>query len=427
MDYKQVLLGDYFKFEKGLGYKGEFLVEDSEVALIGMDSHEEGGGYKQGSEKYYSGPFKEEHVAQIGDVIFAGTEQGFGLLGSPLIVPENEEIATYLFSGDVLKAVPLKPDEFSTEYLYNIYRVEKYRRKVAYGDTGTTVRRISNDNFAEQLVPLPDLKTQESINEVISLIDQQIENNKSLAKNLESLAQSFFRSWFVDFDPVHAKARGEKPFGMDEETAALFPDSFEESESGLIPKGWQLSTVSNVANLLMGQSPPGSSYNLKGEGLPFFQGRTDFGSRYPSRRVFCTHPGRMANIGDVLVSVRAPVGDINQADSKCVIGRGVASIIHKSGSQVYSYCLLKNMKTQFASFNGEGTVFGAINRKDFENLKVVEPNAKIISAFEANLRNTNDFLLCKHQGTLKLIQLREVLLANLIGGFTEKELLGALN
>jgi type I restriction enzyme S subunit len=247
MAYKQVLVGDYFKFEKGLGYKGEFLVEDSEVALIGMDSHEEGGGYKEGSEKYYSGPFKEEHVAQIGDVIFAGTEQGFGLLGSPLIVPENEEIATYLFSGDVLKAVPLKADEFSTEYLYNIYRVQKYRRKVAYGDTGTTVRRISNDNFAEQLVPLPDLKTQESINEVISLIDQQIENNKSLAKNLEALAQAIFRSWFVDFEPVHAKSRREKPFGMDDEIASLFSDSFYSSEVGDIPKGWNSGSLSGFA------------------------------------------------------------------------------------------------------------------------------------------------------------------------------------
>jgi type I restriction enzyme S subunit len=262
MAYKQVLLGDYFKFEKGLGYKGEFLVEDSEVALIGMDSHEEGGGYKEGSEKYYSGPFKEEHVAQIGDVIFAGTEQGFGLLGSPLIVPENEEISTYLFSGDVLKAVPLKPDDFSTEYLYNIYRVEKYRRKVAYGDTGTTVRRVSNDNFAEQLVPLPDLKTQESINEVISLIDQQIENNKFLAKNLETLAQSILRSWFVDFEPVHAKARGEKPFGMDEETAALFPNSFEESEIGLIPISWQTKPLDEMCTYLNGlalQKYPASS------------------------------------------------------------------------------------------------------------------------------------------------------------------------
>jgi type I restriction enzyme S subunit len=429
MAYKQVLLGDYFKFEKGLGYKGEFLVDDSEVGLVGIDSQVPGGGYKENSEKPYLGPYKPEHVVQSGDVIITSTDitQDGSVLGSTFMIPESTKYETLIYSGDVLKVIPTKPEDFSPEYLYNLYRVEKYRRKLAYGDTGTTVRRISDANLNEQLVPLPDVKTQESINAVIALIDQQIENNKSLAKNLEALAQAMFRSWFVDFEPVHAKSRGEKPFGTDDETAKLFPDSFEESENGLIPKGWQLSTVSNIANLLMGQSPPGSSYNLKGEGLPFFQGRTDFGSRYPSRRVFCTHPGRMANIGDVLVSVRAPVGDINQADSKCVIGRGVASIIHKSGSQVYSYCLLKNMKTQFASFNGEGTVFGAINRKDFENLKVVEPNAKIISAFEANLRNTNDFLLCKHQETLKLIQLREVLLANLTGGFTETELLGALN
>jgi type I restriction enzyme S subunit len=244
MAYKQVLLGDYFKFEKGLGYKGEFLVEDSEIALIGMDSHEEGGGYKEGSEKYYSGPFKEEHVAQIGDVIFAGTEQGFGLLGSPLIVPENEEISTYLFSGDVLKAFPLKQDEFTTEYLYNIYRVEKYRRKVAYGDTGTTVRRVSNDNFAEQLVPLPDLKTQESINEIIALIDQQIEVNKKLSRNLENLLKSLFFTYVtsrVDFEnysdidliDVH-RAESKIPFGW---KVARLDHYLKVLESGKRPKG----------------------------------------------------------------------------------------------------------------------------------------------------------------------------------------------
>ena len=112
------------------------------------------------------------------------------------MVPESDKFSTYLFSGDVLKAIPLKPDEFSTEYLYNIYRVEKYRRKVAYGDTGTTVRRVSNDNFAEQLVPLPDLKTQESINEVISLIDQQILHFTGQPKpwHFDDAAKSYFTS-----------------------------------------------------------------------------------------------------------------------------------------------------------------------------------------------------------------------------------------
>ncbi len=258
MVYKKVLIGDYFRFEKGLGYKGEFLVENSEVALIGMDSHEEGGGYKEASEKPYSGPYKPEHVAETGDVIFAATEQGFGLLASPLMVPESEKFQTYIYSHHLLKAF-VKEEGFLPQYLYNLYRVKKYRDKAAYGDAGSTVRALPSVVLEEQLVPLPDVKTQETINEVISLIDQQIENNKSLAKNLEALAQAIFRSWFVDFEPVHAKARGEKPFGMDDETAALFPDSFEESELGLIPEGWKVCGVSEVLERMKIKSLPASS------------------------------------------------------------------------------------------------------------------------------------------------------------------------
>ena len=98
MAFKQVRLGDYFKFEKGLGYKGEFLADESHVALIGMDSHDEGGGYKDASEKPYSGPYKEKNIANPGDVIFAATDltQDGRVLGSPLLVPESELFQTYI-------------------------------------------------------------------------------------------------------------------------------------------------------------------------------------------------------------------------------------------------------------------------------------------------------------------------------------------
>ncbi len=256
MVYKQVRLGDYFKFEKGLGYKGEFLADDSDVALIGMDSHEEGGGYKVGSEKYYTGPFKPEHIAEVGDVIFAGTEQGFGLLASPLMVPDSEKFTTYLFSGDVMKAVPLKPEEFNVEYLYNLYRIEKFRVKTSYGDTGTTVRRISNENFAEQIIPLPDLATQQAINEIIATIDQQIANNKALSKSLETLAQAMFKSWFIDFDPVLAKSKSEKPFGMAAETASLFPSLFEKTDQEEIPAGWKIGKIKDICLQIANGSTP---------------------------------------------------------------------------------------------------------------------------------------------------------------------------
>lgn len=417
MAFKQVRLGDYFKFEKGLGYKGEFLAEDSEVALIGMDSHEEGGGYKEGSEKPYSGPFKEINTANPGDVIFAATDltQDGRVLGSPLLVPESDEYQTYIYSHHLLKAFQIQ-EGFLPEYLYNLYRVEKFRRKAAYADSGTTVRALPAEVLEEQVVPLPDLHTQQAINEIISLIDQQIANNKALSRNLEALAQSVFKSWFIDFDPVHAKKNGNKPFGMDAETAKLFPDSFVKSELGDIPKGWTVKNLGDVANLLMGQSPPGHTYNQTGEGLPFYQGRTDFGTRFPSVRIFCTVRNRLANAGETLVSVRAPVGDLNQAAQKCVIGRGVAAILHKSKSEVYTYCLLKSINNLLSHFNGEGTVFGAINRKDFESLQVLEADPEIIRSFEHFLAPTNSkiFELFKNTHSMELLRTR--LLSSLIDG-----------
>jgi len=253
MAYKQVRLGDYFKFEKGLGYKGEFLAEESDVALIGMDSHEEGGGgYKEGSEKPYVGPYKPEHVAEVGDVIFAATEQGFGLLASPLMVPESDKFQTYIYSHHVLKAFPIK-EGFLPEYLYNIFRIDRFRSRAAYGDTGTTVRALPAEVLEEQFVPLPDVPTQQAINDLISMIDQQIANNKALSKSLEMLAQAMFKSWFIDFDPVLAKSKGNKPFGMDDATAALFPSTVEKSEIGEIPRGWRVVSLNEVCDIRQGR------------------------------------------------------------------------------------------------------------------------------------------------------------------------------
>jgi type I restriction enzyme S subunit len=206
---------------------------------------------------------------------------------------------------------------------------------------------------------------------------------------------------------------------MDEATATLFPSSFEDSEIGDIPKGWKLEKLGDVANLLMGQSPPGHTYNENGDGLPFYQGRTDFGNRFPELRVFCTVQNRTANAGETLVSVRAPVGDINQAIQKCVIGRGVAAILHKSQSEVYTYSLMRHLNHALSHFNGEGTVFGAINRKEFESLIVVEPQDNIIKKFEDILGHTNKEIRELYVNTVSLEKAQKELLYSLINGLIQ--------
>lgn len=282
------------------------------------------------------------------------------------------------------------------------------------GSTGSVFENLSVSALSS--VEIPKVEHRETIGRVLFQIDCKAQENSRISKTLEDIALTIFKSWFIDFDPVRAKMAGEKPVGMAGETAALFPDSMEESELGPIPRGWSVQEFGEVNHLLMGQSPPGDTYNSIGEGMPFYQGRTDFGARFPKQRVFCTAGTRFAKAGEVLISVRAPVGDLNQAIEDCVIGRGVASAMHKSGSQAYSYSLLCSLKPRLAYYNGEGTVFGAINRSDFNSLKVVEPPRQIVDLFETVAGPLNDEIRNLFIQTESLIELRDSLLPRLISG-----------
>ena len=286
-----------------------------------------------------------------------------------------------------------------------------------YGSVGTIYSNISKSPFESIEVQIPEsLVAQSAIAKVLAALDAKIAVNTSLSKTLEDIAQTIFKSWFIDFDPVKAKMAGDKPAGMDYETAALFPDSMEESELGLIPSGWKIEKFGEVNNLLMGQSPPGDTYNSDGEGLPFYQGRTDFGFRFPKQRIFCTQENRVALPGETLISVRAPVGDVNQAIEKCIIGRGVASALHKSNSEAYTFSLLKSLYPRLAYFNGEGTVFGAINRSDFNNMLIVEPPTSLVQRFEVICGPMNAQIRSLFLSTEALRQLRDSLLPRLISG-----------
>ena len=183
-----------------------------------------------------------------------------------------------------------------------------------------------------------------------------------MSQTLESMARALFKSWFVDFDPVRAKAEGRDP-GLPPRFADLFPDSFEKFAEAQLPAGWRLGKVEDDFWVTMGQSPPGDTYNLDGEGLPFYQGRADFGTRFPSRRVYCTAPTRLARRGDTLVCVRAPIGDTNVAWEACAIGRGLAAVRHKTGAGSYTLLTMRSLDDSFAAFESEGTVFGSINKQ----------------------------------------------------------------
>ena len=196
----------------------------------------------------------------------------------------------------------------------------------------------------------------------------------------------------------------------------LFPDSFVDSELGPIPEGWEVKALRDCFNLTMGQSPPGRTYNESGEGLPFFQGRTDFGFRYPEKRRFCAEPKRIAESDDTLVSVRAPVGDINMAWEKCCIGRGVAALRHKSGASSYTYHSAWAIQQQIQQYEHTGTVFGAINKRQFESLPLVEPPSEVLGAFQSLVAPLDDHIRSNTVESHNLASQRDALLPRLLSG-----------
>ncbi len=251
-------------------------------------------------------------------------------------------------------------------FLYQFVRSQLFKEQVTALTTGSAQPQLPIRDIRRVEIPLPPLAEQKAIAAVLGALDDKIELNRRMNATLEAMARALFQSWFVDFDPVRAKLDARPPVGLDPATAALFPEHLDESTLGHIPKGWKAGTVIEVFHLTMGQSPPGDTYNQEGRGLPFYQGRTDFGFRFPTRRIYCSAPTRYAKPGDTLVSVRAPVGDINMANEECCIGRGVAAVRHKSGATSFTYHSMANLHPDFARFEAEGTVFGSINKNSFE-------------------------------------------------------------
>lgn len=308
-------------------------------------------------------------------------------------------------------------------FIYYLAVSPDFREIAIASMSGTSGRQRVDVKALEQLeINLPPLEEQKRIAEILGSLDDKIELLQKQNKTLEDMAKALFKSWFVDFDVVRAKQKGlpkadiMREYHLTEDLYDLFPSSFADSPLGPIPSGWEVKPLSKIAVLTMGQSPAGTTYNETGEGLPFYQGRTDFAFRFPKKRMYCSAPTRIAEKGDILISVRAPVGDINMANETCCIGRGVASIRSNISKDSFLYYAMLSAQTQFDVFNIEGTVFGSINRKDLSSFSILTPIEQLVKEFNNIIGNFD----LKIEENLKQIQtlteLRDTLLPRLISG-----------
>ena len=290
----------------------------------------------------------------------------------------------------------VRHNELSTQqFLYYHIFSDRFEQYIKAVQTGTSIPHVSLKQIGDFPVIVPSIKTQRQIASILSSLDDKIEVNRKINENLEQQAQALFKSWFVDFEPFK---NGE----------------FVESELGMIPKGWRVGTLKEIADIIMGTSPSGSSYNTEGIGDVFYQGRAEFGFRFPKRNMYTTEAKRFAEVDTVLVSVRAPVGDINVAEERCCIGRGLASVKSKNNYNSYILYLMQSLKNVFDRFNGEGTVFGSINKKAFEEMQIIVPTGNVISKFDSIASSMDCQIKRTEQESRRLAKLRDTLLPKLM-------------
>ncbi len=345
------------------------------------------------------------------DVIITKDSEAYDDIGVPALVREH---IPNLLCGCHLAILRAKPEIDGTYLFYALKTREVQQQFHAYAN-GVMRYGLRKADISLVELPLPPLEEQRAIACVLSALDDKIELNRRMSRTLEEMAWALFKSWFVDFDPVHAKTNGQ-PSGLPPDLDALFPGAFETSELGEIPAGWEVEALGDVFRITMGQSPPGKIYNQVREGLPFYQGRTDFGFRFPGRRVYCTEPTRFAEKGDSLVSVRAPVGDINMAMEPCCIGHGIAAVRHLSGSRSYTYYSMRSLRNIFERFEAEGIVFGAIGKKDFRSMLWVSPPDRLVAQFDELCLGMDNQIEASEVVTNLLIVKRDTLLPQLISG-----------
>lgn len=399
MEWKEVRLGDIVSIKSGLAYKGAFIGKGENI-LLGMGCVSFKDKFLFSGARPYEADCEDKYCVEPGDIVLATRQQSDNLpiLAMPAIIPASLKAKKIIYGTNLYKVE--NHSEVTNDFLFWQLKTPDYIDYISSVKTGSVVRMVTKKNVEDYVFRCPPKEVRDRISKLLWGLDRKIELNNKINADLEEMAQAIFKNWFVDFE-------------------SFKNGKFVDSELGMIPEGWKVGTLADIAEITMGQSPAGNSLNENREGMIFYQGSSDFGFRFPSIRVFTTEPKRLAVANSVLFSVRAPVGDINVAKEECCIGRGVASIKSKYGHDSYLFYTMKSLHKLFDSFDGEGTVFGSINKKTLSAIQILLPSDGIVEQFNNIASSFDDRIRSLSDESSRLSLLRDTLLPRLMSGELE--------
>ena len=290
--------------------------------------------------------------------------------------------------------------KFVSEFLGYLANSKLMSKQIIMHQAGGAQQVVNIGSWKEFLIPFPSINEQQQIASILSNIDSLIESTSKIIKNSKSLKTGLMQK-LLTRGISHTKFK---------KVPWLFGKEIE------IPEDWEVKELEKFSNIIMGMSPPSESYNKNQEGLPFYQGVTDFGENYPNTTIWCSDPKKIAEKDQILFSVRAPVGETNITKEQSCLGRGVCSINPLENELMYCYFLISYFKKQFVVY-AQGTTYDAINRNEIvgtrlpftSNKKEQQRIASILSNIDAQINSQTQY-------KEKLERLKKSLMQKLLTG-----------
>lgn len=317
-------------------------------------------------------------------------------------------------------AFRVKNEKLLPTYLFMWFNRSEFDRYARYHSWGSSTELFSWEGMCDVELPVPSIEKQREMVREYNVVNNRIALNEKLTQKLEDTAQAIYKQWFVDFEFPISKEYAEF-IGKPEQEGKPYKSSGGEMEyceqiEEEIPLNWDFSALSSQAEVIMGQSPSGEHLSTNSSGTVFYQGRTDFNFRFPSIRVYTSLVKRLAQPKDVLMSVRAPVGDVNISSENCAIGRGIAAIRDKCGINSFIYYSLQNLSRVFNIADGEGTIFGSINKDELNELSVIFPNIKTKEEFNHIVGHIDSMIEVVEKELVSLRSIRTLINAKMSKG-----------
>lgn len=400
-----VRLGDHMTIKHGFAFKGEYFTEGpTRDVLVTPGNFAIGGGFQAEKQKYYAGPVPEDYVLQPGDLIVTMTDlsKGGDTLGYPALVPQSPT-HRYLHNQRIGLISISNKAALDKAFLFYRLRSDDYRRHVLATATGSTVRHTSPKRIGEFEIELPSLEEQRAIAGVLGSLDDKIEQNRRTARVLERLARAIFKAWFVDFEPVKAKAAGAASFpSMPQEVFDALPTAFVDSEIGPIPRGWQLKGVAEAIDINHGK-PIKKMDRQKGP-YPVFGANGVIGhSATALTRDPCIILGKIGSCGSLHRS-EVPAWVSNNA-----------FIVKPGASKSLEFAWHTLHMLDFSGYIG-GSANPYMPKKNFGHVPIVFPPADLRSSFETIVRPFREAVTHAESESGVLSKARDFLLPHLLSG-----------